>query len=513
MNVSFPRLCARVVRHAAVAACLVLGAPAIAFAQDEVSAADAPQEEIIVTGTRIKGNPDVASSNPITVVGPIELERSDTISIQNVLAKLPSVGTQGLNSQESSNFGGNGFQNIDLRNLQPQRTLVLVDGERFVSSANAGAFSAVDLNNIPIDLIDHIEILRDGASPVYGSDALAGVVNFVLKKKFDGIQVSSQVGTSGHADGTEYSVSTLMGVSNDRGSVMLDLGYNHVDPVYQRSRAFAANIDGSGVSGYFPQGHFYDDATDGDVVNLLGNNHGGFTPYNGSKFDTTKIPNLISGYERKTANAIGSYDLNPDSTDFPIKLVGSFMFTDRSSLGVANPDPQFAQSTTVGGYEGQLIDVAFRSPEIGDRIYVTNVQTYRLVVGLEGQLFGKYDWEFKYNNGVSTGQQETQNLVNENVLCPPATPTSPVGCIYTGGDLNNLTPAQIASLRLSPTENLRTEQDVWSGQVSGPLFTLPAGDVSFAVGGDYRSESLVDQPDSAEVLGYVDQGGNQLQSL
>lgn len=170
---------------AAVAATLATAfAAAPGLAQDQTPANDQPAQlqEVIVTGSPIKGNPDVASSNPITVISTTELQNSNSGDLETVLAKLPSVGTDGLNSAESSNFGGNGFEFIDLRNLGPQRTLVLVDGQRFVTSANSGAFAGVDFNNIPTDFVDHIEVLRDGASPVYGSDAVAGVINIITKQ-------------------------------------------------------------------------------------------------------------------------------------------------------------------------------------------------------------------------------------------------------------------------------------------------------------------------------------------
>ena len=188
------------------------GAPPAAWAQTTAPAGgDAQLSEIVVTGSRIKGNPDAASANPITVVSAADLQNSNSLDIESVLAKLPSVGSNGLNNAESSNFGGNGFEFVDLRNLGSQRTLVLVDGQRFVTSANSGAFAGVDFNNIPSEFVDHIEVLRDGASPIYGSDAVAGVINIITKKNFDGVQIDASAGQTSKHDKQTYSASATLG--------------------------------------------------------------------------------------------------------------------------------------------------------------------------------------------------------------------------------------------------------------------------------------------------------------
>lgn len=505
----------RPLQLAAAAATLAAAfATAPTLAQDQTLASDQPAQlqEVVVTGSRIKGNPDVASSNPITVISTAELQNSNSADLESVLAKLPSVGTNGLNSAESSNFGGNGFEFIDLRNLGAQRTLVLVDGQRFVTSANAGAFSGVDFNNIPTDFVDHIEVLRDGASPVYGSDAVAGVINIITRQHFDGVQVSASVGSTDKWDKQTYSGSATMGVESERGGIVFNFGYNRVDPIYQRSRTWAGSIAGSGNSGFFPNGHYQGTNPDGSSYDLIGDGHGGFAPAPVA-FDSTQIPNLFSGSTRKTFNTSGFYDLNPASTNFPVQLVGQLMFTDRESLGVANPDPQVGVANTptgtgtnenIGGLPGPLnpdtpggnsASFPFRSPVIGNRNFVTNVTTYRAIAGLQGRLLQKYDWEFKVIHGQSDGQAHTQNLVDQPNLAT-----------FTG-DINNLTPADLTLLRDNTTDTLKTTEDIYEAQVSGPVWSLPAGDLSFAFGGDVRREALQDTPDFANATGRTDQGG------
>jgi iron complex outermembrane recepter protein len=494
----------------------VLSAPLLAQEQSEASDSAAPApttlQEVIVTGSRIKGNPDVASANPITVIGSAELQTSNSLDIQNVLSKLPSVGTDGLNGAESSNFGGNGFEFVDLRNLGAQRTLVLVDGQRFVTSANSGAFAGVDFNNIPTDFVDHIEVLRDGASPIYGSDAVAGVINIITRQHFDGVEINGTIGSTDKWDKQTYGASATMGANFDRGNIIFNLGYSRNDPIWQRDRNFARNINGSGTSGFFANGIYNGTNPDGTPYRLEGNGHGGFFTAP-AVYDTTRIPNLFSQQVRKTFNTSGRYELNPGSTDFPLQLVGQLMYTDRESLGVANPDPQVFSSPTgatagtpayTAGLPGPLnpntdggdtASVPFRSTVIGPRNYVTDVSTYRAIVGLQGNVFSKWDWELKLIHGQSSGEAHTQNLVDQPNLST-----------FTG-DINNLTSADLTLLRDNTTDVLKTTQDIYEAQVSGPVVPLPAGDLSFAVGGDVRRESLEDTPDFANATGRTDQSG------
>ncbi len=496
-----------------LAAALTLTPPV--FAQETAdSAADAPAtlQEVVVTGSRIKGNPDVASSNPITVIGQAELQTSNSTDIQNVLSKLPAVGTDGLNGAEASNFGGNGFEFVDLRNLGAQRTLVLVDGQRFVTSANTGAFAGVDFNNIPTDFVDRIEVLRDGASPIYGSDALAGVINVITKQHFDGVEINGTIGSTDKWDKQTYAASATMGANFERGNIIFNFGYNRSDPIMQRDRFFARNINGSGSSGFFANGIYTGTNPDGTPYRLEGDGHGGF--FNApTVYDTTRNPNLFTQQVRKTFNTAGHYELNPGSADFPVQLVGQMMYTDRESLGIANPDPQVYTANTptgsgkagnIGGLPGPLdpdspggntSSIPFRSTVIGNRNFITDVSTYRAIAGFQGSLFHKWDWEAKLIHGQSNGEAHTQNLVDQPNLAA-----------FTG-DINNLSQADLTLLRDNTTDILKTTQDIYEAQVSGPITPLPAGDLSFAVGGDVRREHLVDTPDFANATGRTDQGG------
>ncbi len=139
-----------------------------AMAQDAVPGPEV--EEVVVTGSRIARDP-LSTTGPITIVDSEAIQRSGVGTIDELLNQLPSMGTTGINANDHN--GGAGLSFVDLRNLGSERTLVLVNGRRFVSSSS-GTRSAVDINNIPVDMIDRIEVLTDGTSPVYGSDTVAG---------------------------------------------------------------------------------------------------------------------------------------------------------------------------------------------------------------------------------------------------------------------------------------------------------------------------------------------------
>ena len=166
---------------AATIAAISMGAPA-ALAQE------GPIEEIVVTGSYIKRAPEDAPS-PVRAVGREELEAKGTPQLADMIMRLPSVvGSENVTAQEQS-VGGAGAANINIRNLGLASTLVLLDGKRLnvgTSVSNAGE-QFVDINRIPFIMVENVEILKDGASAVYGSDAVAGVANFKTRSNFEGL--------------------------------------------------------------------------------------------------------------------------------------------------------------------------------------------------------------------------------------------------------------------------------------------------------------------------------------
>ncbi|WP_334163602.1 TonB-dependent receptor plug domain-containing protein, partial [Phenylobacterium sp.] len=188
-------------------------------------------EEVVVTGSRIVRQ-DLTSVSPVATVGSAELQASGVVNTENLLNTLPQA-VPGVTS--TVNNGSGGAATVNLRGLGANRTLVLVDGKRQTPTTQAGT---VDLNLIPPALIDRIEVVTGGASAVYGSDAIAGVVNFIMKKNFEGAEFTAGYTVTDDGDAPIYSVDYTMGANfaDGRGNVVLSLGHNKREPLTQGER-------------------------------------------------------------------------------------------------------------------------------------------------------------------------------------------------------------------------------------------------------------------------------------
>jgi outer membrane receptor protein involved in Fe transport len=201
-----------------------------------------PTEEIVVTGSRIVRR-DLDAASPIMTVDAQRLENTSTLSVESVLNQMPQFvpdGTQFDSGNQSSGAVTLGIATVNLRGIGANRTLVLIDGRR---PQPANASLVVDLSTIPQAAIERVETITGGASAVYGADALAGVVNFVLRKDFEGVDMSFQTSATGEGDGNESRFSTLLGVNGNgnRSNVMVGLDWYKREPVFQKDREFFRN--------------------------------------------------------------------------------------------------------------------------------------------------------------------------------------------------------------------------------------------------------------------------------
>ena len=361
-------------------ATLLLGA-ATAAAVSLTSAARAQTETVVVTGSRIP-QAGLEGASPVTTVSSQEVILEGASSIGNVLQGLPSVVNDGDN--DSVNNGSGGLSTIDLRNLGTKRTLILVDGKRLVASDNS---LDVDTNIIPAGMVDHVEVLTGGDSAVYGSDAVAGVVNIILKKDFEGLQANSQFSLTDHSDGLKSDSYVLLGFNsaNGKGNVTIYGDYSHRDPVLGSARAFSAhalaatNYTGCASpathfggfcysgSGTIPQGRIKTAALGGTdpatglplsgptsectatdpktkVVSHVGcttmfTTSGGLTKYNGSTFNFAPYQYLQTQGQRWSFGAEGHYQITKD-IDFYTRLT----FAENSTVDQLGPDPMTANA-------------------------------------------------------------------------------------------------------------------------------------------------------------------------
>jgi outer membrane receptor protein involved in Fe transport len=552
-------------------------------------AQSAPQTETIeVTGSRIK-NSDAASANPITVVSSEEIAKTEAVTVEQFLRKLPDVDFTGGISQNDNN-GGNGASNLGLRNLGPARTLILVNGQRFINTDAQGSSTAVDLNNIPTSMIDHIEILRDGASSAYGADAVGGVINIITKQHFNGVEVGGGVGETSYGDGLRYNVYSTVGADIDRGNILINVSHDHQDAINSADRAWSTNqhpeadinnydavsgrvagaqgvINPSGTGAGAGDRYFWysQNPSTGPILSsqayTLGNPRDAIAfsggqlppgdvaipglPNEGVFFDFTPTQGLVTGLDRTQVNFTSHYDLAPNIT----ALFEAF-YTDRQSheilnpepLGAGTPTPQFpsaflvpaflpggaenaANPTTlaygaangIAGYNpaalfgagnvDTAVALSTRRFENGPRLYNDDINTSRLRAGLEGTIWGQYDWTVGYMYGKSAADYTIANEANfyhisQQLGINPCGTAVSQGCStanYFG--YNTLTPEQAKYSVFSNNSQSTLEMQDAYGNISGPVYQLPAGPLNAAFGFEYRTDSIDNEPDPVTAAG------------
>jgi len=308
-------------------------------AQQQAAAATQTQpstamQRVEVTGSRI-ASPNAESPSPLQVLSAADIAASGATNLQQVLLENPTMGSPTISRTNSAfQTASVGVATVDLRNLGISRTLVLVNGRRFVSGIPGE--SAVDLNSIPTDFIERVELLTGGASAAYGSDAVAGVVNIITKRNFNGLMLDAQAGQSYKSDDQKRKFSATFGTSNDDGFLMAHLGYTRQGQVWSRDRE-ASRIDqqtraastGKGsdlfivdrpfYSGFAPQGRFFTDSgsftydRSGNVIpwNTNGTNGQAATGFNRNEWRSIAVP-----VERYLFAANGELKLNEKTRAF-----------------------------------------------------------------------------------------------------------------------------------------------------------------------------------------------------
>ncbi|KRC78435.1 TonB-dependent receptor [Sphingomonas sp. Root241] len=320
---------------------------------------EAPGETIVVTGSRIR-RPNLDSPVPVTSIGGEEFFQTGTTSVGDVLNELPALTSTFSQSNSTRFLGTSGLNLLDLRGLGPQRTLVLVNGRRHVAGDILNNAVSPDVNAMPTDLIERVDIVTGGSSAIYGSDAIAGVVNFVLKDNFEGFQIRGQGGLSDDSDAPDYYISALAGknFAGGRGNIALNLEYAHQGDFYASDREEYRNNNGFVVVDNDPFGSpngsdgkpdrvFYKNIRSGSYANggmFLGNScgpyycsyhflpNGNLVPVTGTKVGASSIGSFIGGdgdnfrdgtqlglrprQDRYSANLIAHFEISPAFVPF-----------------------------------------------------------------------------------------------------------------------------------------------------------------------------------------------------
>lgn len=473
-------------------------------------------ETVQVTGSHIKGT-QLSGVGPVTVIDAEAIQSSGAVSVETLLQRLPS--SAGAAGSQSNNFwtgNGNGATQVNLRGLGVNRTLVLLNGRRVVNGGT-GANNSVDLNIVPIALIERIEILKDGASAIYGADAVAGVVNIITKKEMNGVEASTRYGQTFRGDGEIKSANLAWGRSDENVTLLGSINYSESGTVTMASRApcplgvVAGALECVGNSSTIGGRARL---ADGRMINFNQDPAGDPSSYElyspaRHNYNYNNTLNAVSPIERLGVNAFGRIGLSED-----VSLFTEMMFTQRESWQRASPNTlglyrtiRIAASHPTNPTGQNLTLERRRLEEAGARQTRQEIETFRTVLGLEGTLGSAWDWSMALNWGRNSGTDVSTNIANndrvENTLNTAVCSNAPGAAIPCGNYLGygNLTPAVLDYILFTQRGSGGNEQQSFSGSVSGRLIELPAGWMSFASGVEVRKEQGWIYPDPLVVNG------------
>src|SRR5579875_1349974 len=449
-----------------------VGAAGSAYAQNAAPQGpnnQSPQtlQTIAVTGSHIR-RVDLETSNPVVAVTSQQIQATSKLTLGDVVQQLPVI-TGGVENPRVNNGGGSGQTLVGLRGLGSSRTLVLVDGQRVINN---------DLNSIPAAAVERIEVLTDGASAVYGSDAIGGVINIILKSNYQGAQFQANYGISDHDDGERKGASFMFGQSSDKGSILAGVDYNKFDAVLQSQRNYSKNavnlsatnttsshaVPGSGVhtviggSSYAARDRIFvapgmnplppnlagcsslslnpDAATAGTSPTTYADYHCfGKIPGLNDKYNYAAVNLLMTPQERTSGFFKGVYHLS-DNVDFygtvyhektvsasqlAPAVFGTGLFATGFKISKDNYYNPFGVDFTTNGNT-----YAARAFPAGPRYFSGTLTTDQLIAGLRGNvnLFNQnWSWDVGYNYGHVSQLLTNRGLPNQNILNLEAGPS------------------------------------------------------------------------------------------
>lgn len=523
-----------------------------ALAQDS---GEQPQQlqSIEVTGSRIKQT-EIETQSPVMVIDRKMIERTGLQTVGDILQQLTASG-KALNAKfnSSGNFGfpsdgggiGAGSAQVDLRNLGSKRVLVLVDGIRWVNESSAsGVSGSADLNTIPVSIIERIEVLEDGASAIYGSDAIAGVINIITRKKFEGAEITGYFGRYSGFGGNTKQGSLTIGGGDEHLSAVVVASYFDQDSISAGKWWQSATPEpyanlAAGSSGV-PQGRFtfcdpsrpidsYGGCDPGqenwyDVTLNNGTTTPSWNPADPSsgtyhdfgtpdRFNYAPFNMLLTPNERKSIYTNISYAFN-DSTRLHVRA----LYNNRTSQNEAAPEPIFVGPYAGTGGIADTIYISARNPynpfgidldpatnfgwitkrpiEVGPRIFNQDVDTWYVNAGLDGQFdVGRgLTWDANVVHSENKADQTFYNGFNLSHLAlglgDPDVCAAVPNCVpidLFGGQGRPMTQQQIDWIRATQVDRSEQKLDLASFNVSGDLFNIiSARPVAFAAGAEYR---------------------------
>ena len=503
---------------------------------------------IVVTGSLIT-DPNHISSSPIVITSADDVKKTGAVTLESALNQLPQFSPSGTAANGGQGTGGHAT--VNLHGLGANRNLVLLDGRRLPP---ADIYGDVDINLIPDSILSSVQTITGGASAVYGSDAMSGVVNFITLKDFEGIAADAQYGNSMKSDAGQFSVSTAFGTKfgGDRGHLLVSIGNTHRQGLSGSSRPF---YDFVTPSGYIGQGTFVPSPTNlpnQTAVNNLFASYGVATPVsntlnlgfndNGTLFTQTGAKNylgpttgdyallggnvrmpvgpqtvIINPLDRKSIFTKVDYELTPSVTAY-----GQFLYVDSNvytssghsltqfgaltTIPVTNPFIPADLRTLLASRPNPTAAFGWNARYVGipNKAWDERYTTSQFLGGLRGNLpvknwtwdiYAAYDTtDHLQSNYNAVLKSQVQNLLNApdggNSIC--------AGGFNPFGIVNSTNISQACQSYMTTTAKSSesiTQLDI-QGVVQGSLFTLPAGDVVLAILADHRRNSYTYSPDS-----------------
>ena len=505
---------------------------ALAQEQDQQAESDT-MEEVIVTGSRVR-RVDAESASPIITIDQAAIEKTGVQSAGDLLQRLPTVSGAATNPAVN-NGGGFGEANVELRGLDAKRTLVLLNGRRL---GLVGASDATDINLIPVNLIERVDVLKEGAGAIYGSDAIAGVVNFITRKDVEGAELTASYGETAESDGATTSVNLLWGTSGDNFRFSINGNFSKAEEVSADNRDFSRFAmyfySGSvfpGGSSRVPTGRFYTPAgTPGLPANLTGcasatrvagspgtnlaTDYRCYVPasdaYNYQPFNLIMTPqergSIFANYEYDVNEAVQLY-----AEVLYSRTTSGFMIAPLPFDSVADDVVISAQSYynpfgySFGGADGNNPQLTVRMEALGNRQSDTTSDSKVAKLGLRGPLFGS-EWNYDFLVGYSRLDQTASvsgylyqpglagafgpSFLNGDGVVQCGTAAAPValGQCTPVNIFNLADPAQVTALK-TISSGYDTDRAYTSKQASfavdGKMFSMPAGDALVSIQADY----------------------------
>ncbi len=467
-------------------------------------------DEIVVIGSRIARSQDFEGPSPILTVDRAAIENSGFQNLQQLMETLPVNGngafsTRG-NNQDST---ANGAASISLRGLGADATLVLVNGRRVAVSSFAESVTTnfVDINTIPVAAIERVEVLKDGASALYGTDAVAGVINIVLRQDFEGMEVAAGYGDVTSGSAAETTASAMWGAGDDDSNVTMIVDYFKTQTLFnsERGRIGSANNSASGGADFrssrgFP-GRFFVGA--GQTITM----DPGCPPESNADptclYDYGPWNVLVPESERTGLLLTGHQGLGGSGIEFFTEI--AVQHNKSIAQGAPTPLDETAGLTLNNHpndpFGGQAVGISrFRTVDAGARRWHIETDNLRGVAGLRGE-FNDWDWEVAAQRARSESTQtggRSDGWVRTDFLQQQLD----LGAYNPFGGTFN-TPDVIGAITTSLVRQGESNLTMADASVSGSLFEMGAGDLMMAAGVEYREEDISDVPDDQFVRGLI----------